>query len=52
MKSLGTDLAIDYTKEKFEDWQRNSMYDKAMKVVKVGGSVVALIGAVTPLCTT
>ncbi|RVW17482.1 NADPH-dependent alkenal/one oxidoreductase, chloroplastic [Vitis vinifera] len=25
MKSLGTDLTIDYTKEKFEDWQRNSM---------------------------
>ncbi|KAL6324387.1 hypothetical protein AAG906_012991 [Vitis piasezkii] len=52
MKSLGTDLAIDYTKEKFEDLAEKFNCDKAVKVVKEGGSVVALIGAVTPSGTT
>ncbi|KAJ9682211.1 hypothetical protein PVL29_018204 [Vitis rotundifolia] len=51
MKSLGTDLAIDYTKEKFEDLAEKFNCDKAVKVVK-GGSVVAFIGAVTPSGTT
>ncbi|KAJ9682204.1 hypothetical protein PVL29_018198 [Vitis rotundifolia] len=39
MKSLGADLAIDYTKEKFEDLAEK--FD-AVKAVKEGGSVVAL----------
>ncbi|KAJ9682199.1 hypothetical protein PVL29_008110 [Vitis rotundifolia] len=52
MKSLGVDLAIDYTKEKFEDLVEKFDCDKAMKVVKEGGSVVALTGAVTPPGTT
>ncbi|KAI9125454.1 hypothetical protein K1719_004070 [Acacia pycnantha] len=56
LKSLGADLAIDYTKENFEDlpekfdvvYDAIGQCDRAVKVVKEGGSVVALTGAVTP----
>ncbi|XAR65066.1 2-alkenal reductase [Bertholletia excelsa] len=56
LKSLGTDLAIDYTKENFEDLPEkfDVVYDtvgqgeKAAKAVKEGGSVVVLTGPVTP----
>ncbi|KAL0336144.1 UNVERIFIED_CONTAM: 2-methylene-furan-3-one reductase [Sesamum radiatum] len=56
IKSLGADLAIDYTKENFEDlpekfdvvYDAVGQCDKAVKVVKEGGSVVVLTGAVTP----
>ncbi|KAB1200769.1 hypothetical protein CJ030_MR0G006355 [Morella rubra] len=56
LKSLGSDLAIDYTKENFEELPEkfDVVYDaigqceRAVKVVKEGGSVVALTGAVTP----
>ncbi|GKB92612.1 2-methylene-furan-3-one reductase-like protein [Tanacetum coccineum] len=56
LKSLGADVAIDYTKEKFEELpdKYDVVYDaigrgeKASKVVKEGGSVVVLTGAVTP----
>ncbi|KAI5069658.1 hypothetical protein GOP47_0015959 [Adiantum capillus-veneris] len=52
LKEIGADVAIDYTKEKYED--RPEKYDvvfdavgecdKAIKVVKEGGSVVVLTG--------
>nr|XP_043607490.1 2-methylene-furan-3-one reductase-like [Erigeron canadensis] len=56
LKSLGADVAIDYTKENFEELpdKYDVVYDaigqgeKAAKVVKEGGSVVVLTGAVTP----
>ncbi|XP_073134572.1 2-methylene-furan-3-one reductase-like isoform X2 [Henckelia pumila] len=56
LKSLGADLAIDYTKENFEDrpekydvvYDAVGQGDRAAKVVKDGGSVVVLTGAVTP----
>ncbi|KAA8548096.1 hypothetical protein F0562_004643 [Nyssa sinensis] len=56
LKSLGADFAIDYTKESFEDLPEKfdvvfdavGQGDKAVKAVKEGGSVVAIIGAVTP----
>ncbi|PSR84843.1 2-methylene-furan-3-one reductase [Actinidia chinensis var. chinensis] len=56
LKSLGADLAVDYTKESFEDlpekfdvvYDTVGQGDKAVKVVKEGGSVVVLTGAVTP----
>ncbi|KAL6969456.1 2-methylene-furan-3-one reductase [Sarracenia purpurea var. burkii] len=56
LKSLGADLAIDYTKENFEDLQEkfDVVYDavgqseKAVKAVKEGGSVVVIAGAATP----
>lgn len=56
LKSLGADLTIDYTKENFEDLpdKYDVVYDavgqgeKAVKVVKEGGSVVVLTGAVSP----
>ncbi|CAK9162804.1 unnamed protein product [Ilex paraguariensis] len=56
LKSLGADLAIDYNKENFEDlpekfdvvYDAVGQCDKAVKAVKEGGSVVAIIGAVTP----
>ncbi|KAJ0985825.1 hypothetical protein J5N97_004181 [Dioscorea zingiberensis] len=56
LKSLGADLAIDYTKENFEDlpekfdvvYDTVGQCDKAVKAVKEGGSVVVLTGAVTP----
>ncbi|MBA0765965.1 hypothetical protein Gotri_015061, partial [Gossypium trilobum] len=56
LKSVGTDLAIDYTKENFEDLPEKfdvvfdaiGQCDRAVKAMKEGGSVVALTGAVTP----
>nr|GLL49946.1 2-methylene-furan-3-one reductase [Ipomoea trifida] len=56
LKSLGADLAIDYTKDNFEDLpdKFDVVYDtvgqgeKAVKAVKEGGKVVVLTGAVTP----
>nr|GEU78724.1 2-methylene-furan-3-one reductase-like [Tanacetum cinerariifolium] len=56
LKSLGADVAIDYTKQNFEELpdKYDVVYDaigqgeKAAKVVKEGGSVVVLTGAVTP----
>ncbi|KAG6495566.1 2-methylene-furan-3-one reductase-like [Zingiber officinale] len=56
LKSLGVDLAIDYTKENFEDLPEKfdvvfdtvGQGDKAVKAVKEGGCVVVLTGAVTP----
>ncbi|KAG2269192.1 hypothetical protein Bca52824_063747 [Brassica carinata] len=56
VRSLGADLAIDYTKENIEDLTERfdvvfdaiGMCDKAVKVIKEGGKVVALTGAVTP----
>ncbi|XVF84976.1 hypothetical protein PTKIN_Ptkin17bG0081900 [Pterospermum kingtungense] len=56
LKSLGVDLAIDYTKENLEDllekfdvvYDAIGQCDRAVKAVKEGGSVVALTGAVTP----
>ncbi|XP_068638941.1 2-methylene-furan-3-one reductase-like [Aristolochia californica] len=56
LRSLGADLAIDYTKENFEDLPEkfDVVYDavgqgeRAAKAVKEGGSVVVLTGAVTP----
>ncbi|XP_030467393.2 2-methylene-furan-3-one reductase-like [Syzygium oleosum] len=56
LKSLGADLAIDYTKENFEDLPENfdvvydavGQCDRAVKVIKEGGIVVALTGAVVP----
>ncbi|CAE5958369.1 unnamed protein product [Arabidopsis arenosa] len=56
VRSLGADLAIDYTKENIEDlpdkydvvFDAIGMCDKAVKVIKEGGKVVALTGAVTP----
>ncbi|GKV22875.1 hypothetical protein SLEP1_g32692 [Rubroshorea leprosula] len=56
VKSLGAELAIDYTKENFEDlpekfdvvYDAIGQCDRAVKAVKEGGSVVALTGAVTP----
>ncbi|XP_078153832.1 2-methylene-furan-3-one reductase-like [Carex rostrata] len=55
IKSLGADLAIDYTKENFEELPEkfDVVYDavgqceKAVKAIKEGGSVVVLTGAVT-----
>ncbi|RLN03460.1 quinone oxidoreductase-like protein [Panicum miliaceum] len=56
LKSLGADVAIDYTKENFDElpdkydvvFDAVGQGDKAVKVVKEGGSVVVLTGAVTP----
>lgn len=56
LKSLGADLAIDYTKENIEDlpekfdvvYDAVGQCDKALKAVKEGGKVVAIIGSVTP----
>jgi 2-methylene-furan-3-one reductase len=56
LKSLGADVAIDYTKENFEElpdkydvvFDAVGQGDKAVKVVKEGGSVVVLTGAVAP----
>ncbi|KAK9090439.1 hypothetical protein Sjap_023616 [Stephania japonica] len=56
LKSLGVDMAIDYTKENFEDlpekfdvvYDAVGQSDRAAKAVKEGGSVVVLTGAVTP----
>ncbi|KAF8037518.1 hypothetical protein BT93_B0421 [Corymbia citriodora subsp. variegata] len=56
LKSLGADLAIDYTKESFEDLPEkfDVVYDtvgqseRAVRAVKEGGSVVTIAGAATP----
>lgn len=56
LKSLGADLAIDYTKENFEElpdkydvvFDAVGVGEKAGKVVKEGGTMVVLTGAVTP----
>ncbi|CAI9775387.1 unnamed protein product [Fraxinus pennsylvanica] len=56
LKSLGADLAIDYTKENFEDLQEKfdvvydavGQGDRAVKAVKEGGSVVVIIGEAVP----
>ncbi|KAF8037520.1 hypothetical protein BT93_B0423 [Corymbia citriodora subsp. variegata] len=56
LKSLGADLAIDYTKENFEDLQEkfDVVYDtvgqseRAVRAVKEGGSVLTIAGAATP----
>lgn len=56
LKSLGADVAIDYTKENFEDLPEKydvvfdavGQGEKAVKVVKEGGSVVVLTGGVSP----
>ncbi|XVF02457.1 hypothetical protein REPUB_Repub04eG0176900 [Reevesia pubescens] len=56
LKSLGVDLAIDYTNDSFENlpekfdvvYDAIGQCDRAVKAVKEGGSVVALTGAVTP----
>ncbi|CAI9767936.1 unnamed protein product [Fraxinus pennsylvanica] len=56
LKSLGADLAIDYTKENFEDlpekfdvvYDAVGQGDRAVKVVKEDGCVVYIAGAATP----
>ncbi|KAK9925288.1 hypothetical protein M0R45_033616 [Rubus argutus] len=57
LRRLGADLAIDYTKENFEDlpekydvvYDTVGQTDKAVKAVKEGGKVVcAIVGPVTP----
>eukprot|EP01018_Ginkgo_biloba_P016445 Gb_37265 [translate_table: standard] len=56
LKSLGADVAIDYTKQNLEELPEkyDVVYDavgqceKAVKAIKEGGSVVVLTGAVTP----
>uniref|UniRef100_A0A2N9F2E6 Enoyl reductase (ER) domain-containing protein n=1 Tax=Fagus sylvatica TaxID=28930 RepID=A0A2N9F2E6_FAGSY len=59
LKSLGADLAIDYTKENFEDlpekfdvvYDAVGQCDRAVKAVKEGGHVVTIVGPVTPPAT-
>ncbi|GLT43446.1 hypothetical protein SLA2020_173930 [Shorea laevis] len=56
LKKLGADLAIDYTKENFEDLPEkfDAVYDavgqsdRAVKAVKEDGRVVTIIGTPTP----
>ncbi|XP_050103936.1 2-methylene-furan-3-one reductase-like isoform X2 [Malus sylvestris] len=56
LRSLGADLAIDYTKENFEDlpekfdvvYDAVGQSDRALKAVKEGGKVVTIVGPVTP----
>ncbi|KAL5725149.1 2-methylene-furan-3-one reductase [Ranunculus cassubicifolius] len=56
LKSLGVDLAIDYTKENFEDLPEKfdvvfdavGQGDRAVKAVKEGGSVAVITGPVSP----
>ncbi|BFG26872.1 hypothetical protein CerSpe_131460 [Prunus speciosa] len=56
LRSLGADLAIDYTKDKFEDLPEkfDVVYDavggsdRAVKAVKKGGKVVTVAGPITP----
>ncbi|XP_022750576.1 2-methylene-furan-3-one reductase-like [Durio zibethinus] len=58
LRSLGADLAIDYTKDNFEDFPEkfDVVYDavgqseRAVKAIKEGGRVVTIkpVGAVTP----
>ncbi|OMO80687.1 Alcohol dehydrogenase superfamily, zinc-type [Corchorus capsularis] len=55
LKCLGADLAIDYTKENFEDLSEkfDVVYDcigqaeRSVKAMKEGGKVVVVVGAVT-----
>ncbi|KAL7588877.1 hypothetical protein Lser_V15G41192 [Lactuca serriola] len=57
LKSLGADIAIDYTKQNFEDLpdKYDVVYDgqveKAVKAIKEGGSVVSIVsitGSISP----
>ncbi|GGB13398.1 oxidoreductase [Macrococcus hajekii] len=56
LRTLGADLAIDYTKENFEDlpekfdvvYDAVGETDKAVKAVKEGGKVVTIVGPATP----
>ncbi|KAK4488831.1 hypothetical protein RD792_004621 [Penstemon davidsonii] len=56
LKSLGADLAIDYTKQNFEDLPEKfdvvfdtvGQSDRALKAMKEGGSVIVIVGAATP----
>ncbi|XP_062151362.1 2-methylene-furan-3-one reductase-like [Alnus glutinosa] len=56
LKSLGADLAIDYTKENFEDlpekfdvvYDTVGQSDRAVKAVKEGGQAVTIVSPVTP----
>ncbi|KAK9925286.1 hypothetical protein M0R45_033614 [Rubus argutus] len=57
LRSLGADLAIDYTRENFEDMPEKydvvydtvGQTDKAVKAVRESGKVVTIVGPVTPL---
>ena len=59
LKQLGADIAIDYTKQKFEDIARNvdavldtvggDTFLRSCKVVKKGGIICTLVGADKPL---
>ncbi|XP_015879176.3 2-methylene-furan-3-one reductase [Ziziphus jujuba] len=59
LRSLGADLAIDYTKEKFEELPEkfDVVFDavgegeRVGKAVKGGGKAVAIVGPVTPPTT-
>ncbi|KAK9925285.1 hypothetical protein M0R45_033613 [Rubus argutus] len=56
LRSLGADLAIDYTKENFENlpekydvvYDTVGQTDKAVKAVNESGKVVTIVGPVTP----
>ncbi|PQQ13545.1 2-methylene-furan-3-one reductase-like [Prunus yedoensis var. nudiflora] len=51
LRSLGADLAVNYTKEKFEELPEkfDVVYDTVGEVVKEGGKVVTIVsGAVAP----
>ncbi|KAI5341161.1 hypothetical protein L3X38_020435 [Prunus dulcis] len=60
LRSLGADLAIDYTKDNFEElpekfdvvYDTVGQSDRAMKAVKRGGKVVAVVGPINhqPSC--
>ncbi|KAL0011700.1 hypothetical protein SO802_006808 [Lithocarpus litseifolius] len=59
LKSLGADLAIDYTKENFEDlpekfdvvYDAVGQTDRAIKAVKKDGHVMTIVGPVIPPAT-
>ncbi|KAH7511239.1 hypothetical protein FEM48_ZijujUnG0030900 [Ziziphus jujuba var. spinosa] len=59
LRSLGADLTIDYTKEKFEELPQkfDVVFDavgegeRVGKAVKEGGNAVAIIGPATPPTT-
>ncbi|CAL8141766.1 unnamed protein product [Prunus armeniaca] len=56
LRSLGADLAVDYTKEKYEElpekfdvvYDTVGQSDRAVKAVKENGKVVTIFGSVTP----